>query len=391
MAKPRNSVLYMFDPLHQSPCTPQRDSSSPELGPSDKENDAPGDLTLFFGRTFAHKAHDVQVRTPKGKLIDFGDTPAPERLWEAVGAEQHDGSDADGEQSESDMEGFGGGVSPSPSPRMPLADLALDQTPRPQDPSRTAFQPLAFSPPESALPLAALLAPAPQTSPLAEVVNSINFSSLAIAEDPAAPVAALQAPFVLQEAAPIGIVNRASSPFPEINVCAPETPILEEFDVPTSFNLGRELQDDHDDEDEAPLTVAHLRPTSTLTQLAPDDPRRTSVDLYSSFHLQMQSAEMSFDLLNDKISFFGGAQDSFWAGADDGPEFDEVCAPPAMMAGLDRLGVQTSAAAAGSPAQAALAWDDDLPAVMSPTTAAAISVPLPMSPTDSSPPSRTSE
>ena len=51
----------------------------------------------------------------------------------------------------------------------------------------------------------------------------------------------------------------------------------------------------------------------------------------------MQSAEMSCDLLNDKISFLGSTQDSFWAGADDGLEFDKVCLPQVMMATLDML------------------------------------------------------
>lgn len=44
------------------------------------------------------------------------------------------------------------------------------------------------------------------------------------------------------------------------------------------------------------------------------DPRRFSVDLHSSFSLQMQSSDMSFDLLNDKISILDHGQDSFWSG-----------------------------------------------------------------------------
>ena len=142
--------------------------------------------------------------------------------------------------------------------------------------------------------------------------------------------------------------------------------------------------------------TAHLHPLSTLTQLSPDDPRRTSVDLYSSFHLQMQSAEMSFDLLNDKISFLGGAQDSFWAGADDGPEFDEVCLPQAMMAKLDVLvpnELKRSADRVPSPptAQDVVVQDVDVPPVMSPTTEMATNIPLPMSPATASPPSMHSE
>ena len=88
---------------------------------------------MFFNRTFGlHKDVDAQAqqpRTPKGKLIDIGDTPAQDRHWDEAddGDAEHDGSDADGEQSESDVEGgvAAAAVTAAPAPRTPLADLAV--------------------------------------------------------------------------------------------------------------------------------------------------------------------------------------------------------------------------------------------------------------------------
>lgn len=337
----------------------------------------PGDLTLFFNRTFAvHKQVEAKSLTPMGKLIDFGDTPAPARLWDAA---EHDGSDADGEQSESDAESCGV-VSP---PRVPLAELDVEATPRPPLGGRAISAPVFVSPkppsPDSeALP--AMLVPAPSTSPLAEVVNSINFSSMSISED----VTLTDGHHPTEESCE-GAASRPLSSFPEINVCAPETPCVDTFQLP------------EDDEviDVPLLTSSHLRPTSMRSHFSPDDPRRASVDLQSSFHLQMQSAEMSFDLLNDKVSFFGNGQDSFWSGGDDTLDFSEICVPPAMKAKLEALvpvaiaPPETSQPVFSPPTKASPVFER--PAAMSPTTEAAAKVPLPLSPTFSAPPSRNGE
>ena len=378
MAKPRDSVLYLFDPL-QSPTTPRRESSSSDLSASDKENDVPpGDVTLFFDRMYAiPKQQPVQVYTPKGKLIDIGDTPAPsDHLWDGS-----DGSDADGEQSESDVESCSL-VSPS---RRPFAELDVEHTPRPLDSARRFKPPvfgIALPPSQDSNPLPALFVPAPQTSPLADVINSINFSAASLSEEstPTDPH-----PNHTQEAEH-STSSRPSSPFPEINVCAPETPSMECFEVPKDHEHAANL---------TMVPASHLRPTSRLTQLPLDDPRRTSVDLYSSFHLQMQSEEMSFDLLNDKISFFGHGQDSFWSAGDDAMEFEEMGLPPALKAKVDKLVTFTepppeqSLRAACPPVNTVQAVE--MLSVMSPTTEIAISVPLPLSPTLSTPPSRHSE
>ena len=231
MAKPRNSVLYMFDPL-QSPSTPRRDSSSSDLSASDKENDVPcGDVTMFFNRICAaQQQQDVQVFTPKGKLIDIGDTPAPlDAPWDGV---EHDGSDADGEQSESDAEG---GTILSP-PRRPFAELDVDHTPRPSGSSRPAKLPaFGIAPPQDPKPLPAIFVPAPQTSPLADVVNSINFSSLSVSEEPT-PTDRRPGLHSQNYGAEDSENRRASSPFPEINVCAPQTPTSEQYNIPEDYD-----------------------------------------------------------------------------------------------------------------------------------------------------------
>ncbi|KAI0749628.1 hypothetical protein C8Q80DRAFT_1163052 [Daedaleopsis nitida] len=369
MAKPRNSVLFMFDPLHQSPSTPRRDSSD-DLGPSDKENDIPqGDLTIFFNRTYAAQKQELAAPfTPKGKLIDIGDTPASQCLWDAA---EHDGSDADGEQSESDAEGCGV-LSPA---RVPLAELDVEHTPRPQDSSRPLKALIFASATSPTMPLPGLLAPAPESSPLAEVVNSINLSGLIVSEETQENHPTITIPPTGQSED-----SRPASPCPEINICSPpETPCMEDFDVPS-------------EEDVSVATNAQLRPPTTLTQLSPDDVRRTSVDLYSSFHMQMQSEDMSFDLLNDKVSFLANGQDSFWSGGDDTLDFSEICVPAPTMAKLEKL-IQPALSIEtvpkkfepvfSPPARATAA-----PSVMSPTLESAIHVPLPMSPTSSAPPSR---
>ena len=231
-----------------------------------------------------------------------------------------------------------------------------------------------------------------------DVVNSTNFAVLGLMEgaEPVSPTL-VQTSFVLDGPTPLEChgeshdsLGEDSSPslFLEINVCAPETPIMGEFSTQYvhsreehEMQLGRSVDMDAD-----ATGTAHLRPLSTLMQLSPDDPWRTSVGLYLSFHLQMQSAEMPFDLLNDKISFLGGVQDLFWAGTDDGPEFDEVCLPQVMMAKLDMLmpaELKHSMDRVPSPltAQDIIIQDLDVPPVMSSMTEMATNIPLHMLPT----------
>jgi len=52
---------------------------------------------------------------------------------------------------------------------------------------------------------------------------------------------------------------------------------------------------------------------------------RYSIDLQTSFQLHLSTAETTFDLLNDKISFFSSknGQDTFLDVLEEGPSFDD--------------------------------------------------------------------
>ncbi|KAI0695364.1 hypothetical protein BC835DRAFT_1258103, partial [Cytidiella melzeri] len=67
--RPRDSLLYLFDPIAR-PQTPPRSTGSPDSS-SDKENDnpRPGQLTAFFNRVYTDTK---TTQLPLGKLIDYG-------------------------------------------------------------------------------------------------------------------------------------------------------------------------------------------------------------------------------------------------------------------------------------------------------------------------------
>ncbi|OBZ66250.1 hypothetical protein A0H81_13749 [Grifola frondosa] len=192
------------------------------------------------------------------------------------------------------------------TPRIPLADLDLEETPKPihirRQPRVSDYEALPGGSSESSA-----LSPAPQGSPLAQVINAINLSAMTISDS------SPSFPSPLSTLSVGAHEENDSCPCPEISVCSPsDTPITSPKSA--EFTTASTLQ--------AVLPgSATLRPTTGLAKFAADDPRRTSIDLHSSFQLQMQCEELSFDLLNDKISFLGHGQDSFWPNMDD-PSLD---------------------------------------------------------------------
>jgi len=138
---------------------------------------------------------------------------------------------------------------------------------------------------------------APADAPLASVINSINFAGLS-----------LHSPDSSHE--PFTQNDRDDMDYP----AAPEIAVIQADSSRGSPSAPAPRR----------LFGTHLSPSPSISTLATRrlspttsaaDPRRTSVDLQSSFRLQLQNADMSFDLLNDKISFL--SHDSFWAGTDD--------------------------------------------------------------------------
>lgn len=283
--KPRDSLLLLFDPLN-TPETPPRNTNSPDSVSSDKENDIPsqqpGELTAFFNRIYKDE-HIRQIKSPKGKLIDFEETS-----FASFTDENKQDEDGVTEECEDTP------VSPSLR-RIPLADLEVERivpstSTVPEEPQ---IAPPTLSWSESSVTLSPFVttSTAPSGSTLADVINEINFSALSLADK--------------QEMRD----HPQELSCPNITVCPPD--VEPSPSIPRAQDISRSSPG-----------VSYLSPiTSTNcsgatlrtrehSNTSSNDPRRTSVDLQSSFNLQMQSTEMSFDLLNDKISFLNSSSSS---------------------------------------------------------------------------------
>lgn len=325
--KPRNSVLYLFDPL-ESVTTPRRDGSPDSISSSDKENDVqPGEVTMFFNRIYtSHK--NVAPKTPNGKLIDFGDTTTDD-VW---GLEEENAPSSAGvlDTAKQPVE--------TTSDRIPLADIEIEE---PTQPIHTEAAPATspFGEEEDAAPLRSVSA-APTGAPLADVINSINLSAMDISgSEPPSPLANRSPLPPLKEEADADDSDAEDEDFearhgePEDTVCIPllitvssptgtyeESNSLTDMVLPPSSESPTDRLFASSNVDVPPPTRRPL----LKTRVANDDPRRASVDLQASFSMQMQSAEMSFDLLNDRISFQAG--DSMWVGGDDEDEAFDMAA-----------------------------------------------------------------
>ena len=274
--KPRDSILSLFDPL-VAPGTPPRNTGSPDSTSSDKENDSPnnkqpGETTIFFNRIY--KENPVyEAKSPKGKLIDFG-----EASFVSCGDEGTRGEDgAMSEDEDASMSPF--------FERRPLADLEIEKT----VPSTSTFPdvppiiPTLCQPSwsESSTTLSTLTSNPSSATTLADVINEINLSAMTLADKENQPV-----------------TDKLSCP--DITVCPPEVE-----PAPSIPQVEEILNSPPDQSYLSPVSSGATRRTSNC--ISPNDPRRASVDLQSAFKLQMQSSDMSFDLLNDKISFLNPA------------------------------------------------------------------------------------
>ncbi|KAK7682512.1 hypothetical protein QCA50_014312 [Cerrena zonata] len=298
--KARESLLSLFDPL-ANPQTPERNISSPDSS-SDKENDGPGEVTVFFNRIYT-KPPQAAAPISKGKLIDYGDVfvndSDGDRSMDCDAAENQP-PDPDTEMRDVFAEPEGPFLREK---RQPLADIKLE-------PVRhlTAFaetEELAWNEDEENVS-SHIVTAAPAGDPLADVINSINLSAMTISDDVDSSG---------ETATP------ASGMFPEISVSLPEVEIAPPTPTESMSPITSPVSQTGIISNlmTTPNTSMTSRPNHLTTSSA--DPRRTSVDLQSSFRLQLGSPDMSFDLLNDKISFLG--QDgSFWGmGEDDTLDF----------------------------------------------------------------------
>ncbi|KAI0789931.1 hypothetical protein C8Q75DRAFT_131856 [Abortiporus biennis] len=326
--RPRESILSLFDPLAGGQSTPDRNTPSPDAS-SDKENDGPGPVTVFFNRAYTQPA-PCTVKTPIGKLIDFAETPyhgSDDEDWDESLLDE-DGEDMMGAEDgtmtgrlidklrssrENEFILSSGLNSPqTPSDRRPLADIRLESSPDgvPVFSKLSSPQSIHTPSPSPTSPQFTANKQTPSEHSLSGIIHSINLS----ANQPSPSVNGLGGNH--QE-------DAENSMQVEIMVCppdsVPQSPVVSSYPSPALLNPRTPLVSSPS------VTSPSLSAASRRLQVntSSSDPRRTSVDLYSSFSMQIQSPDMSFDLLNDKISFLGLGHDSFLNGGDDTLDFQK--------------------------------------------------------------------
>ncbi|KAH7925818.1 hypothetical protein BV22DRAFT_402973 [Leucogyrophana mollusca] len=379
MNHPRYSVLSLFDPLNapstprREVITPDSGSDKENAEPAHNLNsenaqsyldDDKLTMSAFFNRVHAQSKQYAPAAFRK-RLVDIGDvTVSVDEASELMGdltitrgpeesAEEEDLSSDDELHLEDLTDGH-----ISASRRQPPSSTDVPRTP--QQASNTQRTPLAeLSPDATPVPLKTLsgvsdatpaitidhhkspatavrtnhLTFAPPGSPLASVINAINLTARRNEESVRPQV---------EEPVTRDLVAHNGTPTPSITVSpsvddplvsstahllpSPSAALLTNAHLfeSTSFPSPPSTRFEVPEAQNSPVAPA---PNSSPSRLSPRarprshtttsslDPRRTSVDLHSSFNWQLQCPEASFDLLNDRISFFG--QDSFLGETDD--------------------------------------------------------------------------
>ena len=325
MYQPRKSVLQLFDPLMvNSPSTPKREESNASPDNSDKENDAPRDplsLSQYFNRTY-HVKSLQKPATPNGKLIDFGDASvdkddepalpgpsavAPESQLDSGDAllstplpiDLHEESDTENTHSLSSNGPF-----VTPQNRRILGDIDVDALEPPKPPMKQGTLKISF--------LAA---------------TSSRSSS---AEAPATNVA-------------------SSDPEPDSAASGPVITLYPPtFDSIPPTSSAPQISDKVDNYLSPQLSLPRNAATFTprRSPLSEHASHRVSMDLQSSFQLQLQNGEYNFNLVNDKVSFLESSQEFSFPESDDDSDVDEIVEDVSVEDMLKSLTLQDKAVVA---------------------------------------------
>lgn len=337
--RPRSSILDLFDPLALQDSS--RDTPSPD---SDKENCLDSDLS-FFGRP-AKAPSPVRL---KRRLIDVGDITIDDPTIHPMLTEEDELEDSMCDDDSDTMTLRIPIVTPArditvqkvtPShagPRTPLAELSIDcdMTPIVRTKMyRRQPPPSAFASSDAILPASS------ETSSFAFVIDAVTASGVSFAGS----------------SRPSSDCELANEDQPEnLTSCKIETPqgtiipINEPSNAISALSLDTHPEKDTpqpvvpeslSESSDTSISIEH--PRSTLRSSPPttssQDKKRQSIDLCTSFHLQLQSEEASFDLLNDKISLFAsmGSMDSFLNGMED-DDFDVAIEEAKLQATVDSI------------------------------------------------------
>ncbi|KAH7884341.1 hypothetical protein F5I97DRAFT_2074713 [Phlebopus sp. FC_14] len=351
-------------------------------------------MTAFFNRAYKMQPKHYSPVALRKRLIDVGDITvddASELMGGLTIAEENEGEELNDSFNDEDMqlddlqsddalmtpqpkapsrERYGALQTPHSSgsshiqqqetpnaSRTPLADLSLDATPMPRKTGKAlasvfdASTPATSTEQDCSSPVTVVRAShasvAPIGSPLASVINAIN---LAEHEDEEIVTSHTSK----QNQAITVVISEPPDTDDTLNLanaCLPSSstaPLLSETCPPESTtSLASVPQDLPAVQDSQPLgpsieddpTYLSARPrprlrSKTVSATTPSfDAHRSSVDLQISFNWQLQCPEASFDLLNDRVSFFGG--DSFLADTTD--DFDAKAEEEMMEALARRL------------------------------------------------------
>ncbi|KAF9040432.1 hypothetical protein BDZ89DRAFT_1129037 [Hymenopellis radicata] len=285
MNRPRESILSLFDPLHDGAISDDGEASDDY--DSDKENSAPpaADMTMgTFFKSFKPTATSQPVVLRK-RLVDVGDVTVDESYLASVSEDDEDEDEFDDENNFLPVE-----QTPRPaiihgtlrpSPRTPFMELQSEHEATPVAAKRMLKRQL--FPQRKGL----TVAPTKPDGPLSSVVDFINAEGVSFSDS-----------------------KLPKSPVPAITISSPDaTPTTAEFP-----HSSETLPDDDGDDLESPTPRAPKAPGSLTDRL--------SLDLQASFQLHFDSPEASFDLLNDKISFFGHTSRDFGSTSGDEEELD---------------------------------------------------------------------
>ncbi|KAJ3721602.1 hypothetical protein F5878DRAFT_215173 [Lentinula raphanica] len=271
MNRPRPSVLAQFDPL-LAETEPDYVSEEEDESDPNKENLVPDlnelSMTAFFSRTYKHEYPHPPALTKR--LVDVGDTTILELDDEEKGEET---------ALETPKRSDNVRMLPRSTPRTPLAEISLENNHR-----AFSLQKKVVSSPT--------LSSRDAVSSLTSLVDSVNLAGRSF-----------------------GHIQRHITP-PRITVDKSD----DESDIlatPAPFNLQTSTSSLQDTSKTPAVSESLLAlPATSSTS---KESNRLSLDLHSSFSLQLQS-ETSFDLLNDRISFFdaqGKGMSSFLNALDD--------------------------------------------------------------------------
>ncbi|KAF7976962.1 hypothetical protein HWV62_5026 [Athelia sp. TMB] len=331
MTRPRESLLNLFDPLNlNGPSTPgKRDGlRSPS---SDKENSEPssepGQLTAFFNRTHAFQKASLAPMKPMLRLVDVGDV--------SVALDDCSEDDEGGAEEKPNRPSEAYGVQETPRREMSYTDDA--ETPMPRrafvdaSPEATPVAPRRTDAPVfEVLPQNIPCPASPQTISADHVAHASAHDEEGILTplvlDPVHALADSMVEDVVQAAVPEALapadIPLPPSPEPDQDPLASSTAYLIPSEtmallteVPLSESISRPLSPPVSDA-VPPIVITATRSRSRSPSKG-NEPSRTrnhdrlscgdiDADLHS-FNIHLDNHDSSFDLLNDKISFFHGS------------------------------------------------------------------------------------